>query len=610
MFDPLTVREATEVMADVPEGLPGHDDLWLRLAVYVYGGDFSAGRELVEESAQAVEALPELKVLDVALQLRVADTVQDGKRRDQLLTAALADAREVQRHWPDLVQAYRLPCELLQSAPPKFAPVDMARKVTELAPNYAHGATRYWFYLLLAESKPWEERKREVLALVDRAVADHPDEPDWLFTAADAYASIGEQERAASLTDRILERHPDSPEAEVTRYDRLRVAREELESTPSPAERKQQMDAWRRDAWAFFERAAVHDRHNDGLIAMMLFFSYAEDKNLSNTDRAEQMIDLAQRMRAFEVSNPHTVYVVAPRFLLERADAPVEAESLARAGVDFASGYYFAFRLGQTLAELEALGAPLLSEVHGTIGWIAFRRGKRDEAVAALEEAVRLDPKNAGAHLVLGTIARERGDLDQAREHLLLAHEQATGDDRAEAESELFKLFEASGESQSFQDFLEEQVEQQTERRKQKILANRKRGPKMRGLEGLVPLGDEPEALATAGKIVIVNVWTTYCGPCIEEMPELERLWETFYSADPDVEMLTVSADLNPDDARSFRERNGYRIPAYHDRGFTDRLGVRIFPTTLFFDRSGHLAFRTSDKARADELAWRVEALR
>ena len=93
-------------------------------------------------------------------------------------------------------------------------------------------------------------------------------------------------------------------------------------------------------------------------------------------------------------------------------------------------------------------------------------------------------------------------------------------------------------------------------------------------------------------------------------MPELERLWDTFYVDDPDVEMFTVSADLSPDDARLFRERNGYRIPAYHDRGFTDRLGVRIFPTTLFFDRIGRLAFRTSAKARADELAWRIDALR
>jgi thiol-disulfide isomerase/thioredoxin len=322
------------------------------------------------------------------------------------------------------------------------------------------------------------------------------------------------------------------------------------------------------------------------------------------------MIAMARQMHAFEVSNPHIVYMAAPVLLVERANAPEEAEALARAGVEFVSSYYLAYRRGETIAELEAISAPLLSEVHQTIGEVLLRRAKVDEAMVELKEAIKLDARNAGAHLLLGTILRKRGDLEKARDHLLLAHEHAAREDRAEVESALLELLEASGKSQSFREFLDEQVAHQAERRKQRILAKRQRGPKIMGLEGLVPLGNEPESLATDGKIVIVNVWTTYCKPCIEEMPELERLWDTYYANDPEVEMFTVSADLNPDDARSFRERHGYRIPAYHDGGFADRMGVRVFPTTLFFDRTGHLTFRSLDQARADEFSWRIDALR
>lgn len=75
------------------------------------------------------------------------------------------------------------------------------------------------------------------------------------------------------------------------------------------------------------------------------------------------------------------------------------------------------------------------------------------------------------------------------------------------------------------------------------------------------------------GKVVLVNVWATWCPPCIEEMPSLQRLYEAL--DDPDFEILAVSVDsrageLNRTgreggDVWGYGEQLGLTFPLVHD---------------------------------------------
>jgi thiol-disulfide isomerase/thioredoxin len=95
---------------------------------------------------------------------------------------------------------------------------------------------------------------------------------------------------------------------------------------------------------------------------------------------------------------------------------------------------------------------------------------------------------------------------------------------------------------------------------------------------------------AFRGKVVLLNYWATWCAPCIEEMPSLERLHARLGGADFTV--IAVSVDRQGlEIVQPFLERIGLKqLPIYLDRsGASMRaFGIRGLPTTMIIDREGN----------------------
>jgi len=92
-----------------------------------------------------------------------------------------------------------------------------------------------------------------------------------------------------------------------------------------------------------------------------------------------------------------------------------------------------------------------------------------------------------------------------------------------------------------------------------------------------------------AGKVVIFNVWATWCPPCRKEMPDLIRLSRLLPSNK--FAVVGLSVDNNADDVRAFIKKNHIPFPIFRDKGGTQVaapiLGVYRYPETFVINRRG-----------------------
>lgn len=89
------------------------------------------------------------------------------------------------------------------------------------------------------------------------------------------------------------------------------------------------------------------------------------------------------------------------------------------------------------------------------------------------------------------------------------------------------------------------------------------------------------------GKVVFINIWAIWCGPCIGEMPGLKKLYDS-YKDDPKLIFLFVDADENLAGAEIFMKMKKYHLPVYKAlNGFPKNLYRGALPTTMFFNKNG-----------------------
>jgi peroxiredoxin len=105
--------------------------------------------------------------------------------------------------------------------------------------------------------------------------------------------------------------------------------------------------------------------------------------------------------------------------------------------------------------------------------------------------------------------------------------------------------------------------------------------------------GGAPISLAELrGRVVLVNFWATWCKPCEEEMPAMQRLHQAL--AGTDFELLAVSVDQSADDVKAFRDRLGLTFPILLDpeRRVSGAYQTYRYPESYLIDRDGRILSR------------------
>lgn len=105
--------------------------------------------------------------------------------------------------------------------------------------------------------------------------------------------------------------------------------------------------------------------------------------------------------------------------------------------------------------------------------------------------------------------------------------------------------------------------------------------------------GGEMSMAGLGGKVVFLNFWATWCGPCRAEMPSMEALYRDFKK--DGLEILAISSDLEGAPAvKPFVGEMNLSYPILLDPDFRvdDKYLIQSVPTTVIVDRNGVITHR------------------
>ncbi|MBN8522203.1 MAG: TlpA family protein disulfide reductase [Alphaproteobacteria bacterium] len=118
------------------------------------------------------------------------------------------------------------------------------------------------------------------------------------------------------------------------------------------------------------------------------------------------------------------------------------------------------------------------------------------------------------------------------------------------------------------------------------------------------PQGDKVSVSDFRGKYVLINLWATWCGPCVVELPSLDSLQVKLKGKN--IKILAVSMDRNMDQKtlRDFLAARGISdFALYHDqnRDIQAKISVPGIPVTYLIDPKGKIAFIFEGMATWDD---------
>ena len=109
------------------------------------------------------------------------------------------------------------------------------------------------------------------------------------------------------------------------------------------------------------------------------------------------------------------------------------------------------------------------------------------------------------------------------------------------------------------------------------------------------PEGEDISLAEFQGVPVLVNLWATWCAPCVKELPTLDRLSQ-YHDKDGALGVVAISQDMGPHPSVvAFLQTHKIKsLGAYQDpkMGLSGALGAEVLPTSILYDARGYEVWR------------------
>jgi thiol-disulfide isomerase/thioredoxin len=226
--------------------------------------------------------------------------------------------------------------------------------------------------------------------------------------------------------------------------------------------------------------------------------------------------------------------------------------------------------------------------------------GASDKARADLTKSYQA-ARLAGTAIALGDLAEKRKDIDEAIDYYLQAFAISLNtDDETDLKAlrrKIGQLYSAkNGSEAGLGDRLlkayDAFIKDRDERLSKLDLPNINEGIVDPMKFTLTRMDGSPLKLdEQRGKVIVMNFWATWCGPCLTEMPLFEKAIAK-YKEDKDVFFLAINTDEDRELVPPFLKHYKFTLPVAYADYLNDHLAVSSIPTTIILDRNGGVSFR------------------
>lgn len=589
--------------------LPGEDDaVWLRATIIRQQGKLEDALAFIEEQRTKVKNPAELLVIKASALFAQYYNQQQNRDEAKLKACMDAFAEALKADAVNVNALYLQGSYLLNLKKPAEAHA-LLKKALTIAPHSTSLHSDYWRATNALPGVTAEAKQQEVEADIAAFLKARGDFPGALLAVMWQYETLKLADKKKTVEDRILQLDRLSREAEWVLVNRARQLASDL------YQQKEKKDPAMQAAYQKLLRDYVNrPRHfHKGLLGESyrnLFFQLKEDPSANSAE----LLAVAKGMMEHEKMNIHSTYPAAAIALAERKTNFREAEAWARAGILEAKKKIDSQRqFYKTEAEYEKALNWMTAMMYDALGWVFFHEGRLADAERELLHAHKLSAEDLNNLNHIGQFYQAKKDFAKAEEYFIKGALAPTPGDNKNVKA-LKALYELRhGNLEGYDKYLAKVGEMDAANRKVKVLADRLKEPQPISAFQLKTLdGKTLSSADLKGKVVVINYWGIWCGWCVEEMPEFQKLHQK-YKGNAEVVILTINNDQNPADVPKWMQKHKYDFNVLFDDGFvSNKANINSFPTTWFLDKDGRLAFVKIGWTQKleEEFSWRIEALK